>query len=109
MVIRRVNSKNSEPETPQTHEVRAIPRPNPLTDTQAYIHDPQYPFTVFRVWPDLLESHVKGQDQFRVVRSGLYYQIYLPNFPVTEFICWLRDAYDERRDVFLSAQGNKVF
>ena len=44
-----------------------------------------------------------------MVVSGLYHQITPPVYPVVELICWLRDAYDERRGTFTSAQGNKIF
>ena len=104
----KAKPRKSKPETPQAHEVRAVPGPKPFIDTQAHIRDPLYPFSVSCVRPDLLESHVKGQDWFRVIQSVLYYQIASPTYPVVEFICWLRDAYDEHRDLFLSAQGNKI-
>lgn len=97
MVMSIAKSRKLEPKTPQACEVRAVPGPEPLIDAKARIHDPFYPFRVSHVRPELFERHLKGQDRFRVVELGLYYQIASTTFPVPEFISWLSEAYDERR------------
>ena len=105
----KVTPKKIEPKTPQVHETRNPPGFEPFLDLQAEICDLQYPFPISSIKPDLFRRHVENRDRYRVVLSGLYHQITPPIYPVVEFICWLRDAYDECRGMFLSAQGNKIF
>lgn len=52
---------------------------------------------------------MENGDNFRVFLSGLYHQITPLIYPVVEFTLWLREAYDECWDMFLSSQGNKIF
>ena len=99
----KVAVKKSEPETPQAHESRAAPGREPFTNLQADIQEPQYPFFISSIKPELFRKHVENRDRFQVVLSGLYHQITPPIYPVVEFICWLRDAYDERRGMFFSS------
>ena len=105
----RVAPKKSEPETPQVQETRNPPGFEPFIDLQARIHDPQYPFHISSIKPKLFRRHVENRDRYRVVVSGLYHQITPQVYSVVDFICWLRDAYDEQWGTFTSPQGNKIF
>lgn len=98
-----------EPETPQARESEVVPGPELLIDAHAQIHDLLHPFSISYLRPELFESYAKGQDRFRVVQSGLYYQISLTTYLVPEFISWLIEAYDERRNLLLFAQGKNIF
>lgn len=109
MVMGKFTAKKIEPKTPQACESRVVPRPDQLTDLQANICDPQYPFPINSVKPELFRKHVENKYRFNVVLSGLYHQITPPVYPVVEFICWLWDTYDECWGMFLSAHRNKIF
>ena len=85
----KVTVKKSEPETPQACESRVALGPEPFKDLQANIQDPQYPFFISSIKPELFRKHVENRDRFRVVLSGLYHQITPPIYPMVEFIFWL--------------------
>ena len=95
MVMGRIKIKKSKLETPQVRESRAAPGPEPFTDMQAHIQDPQYHFPISSIKHDIFRKHLENRDRFKVVFSGLYYQIAPPVYPVVELICWLRGAYNE--------------
>lgn len=105
----KVTTKKSEPKTPQVRETRNPPGFEHFLDWQADICDPQYPFPISSIKPEIFRRHIENRDRYRVVLSGLYYQITPPVYPVVEFICWLRDSYNKHQGMFLSAQGNRIF
>lgn len=108
-VMGRGTPKKAEPETPQVREARHPPGFDPFIDLQAGIRDPQYPFHISTIKPELFRRHIGNKDRYRVVASGLYHQITPQVHSVVDFISWLKDVFDEHRGTFTSPQGNKVF
>lgn len=62
------------PETPKTCEVKSF-GPEPLMDSESQIANPSYSYHLLGLHFDLFANHVREEDTFRVVNSGLYFQI----------------------------------
>ena len=56
MVMGKVTTKKLEPETPQARASRVVPGPEPFTDLNADIQDPQYPFLISSINPELFKK-----------------------------------------------------
>lgn len=90
--------------TPNTHEVKST-CVEPLTDTETQISDLVYPFPLSYLRYEMLANHVRNEDPFRVVNSGLYYQITRSVHHLSEFLTWLSDSYQKEKNRFVSTSG----
>lgn len=73
------------PETSKTHEVIPSSDLKPIMDTKAQITELICTYHPTDLHFDLFGNHVRGEDTFWVVDSGLYYQFmpsinYFPEF-----------------------------
>lgn len=99
--------KKTKHETSKTHEVKSSSGLEPLMDTKAQIFDPGCAYHLINLHFDLSRNQVRGEGTFRVVESGLYYQVmpFVHHFP--EFISWLTGTYSDDKNYVFSS-GAKI-
>lgn len=96
--------KHTTPITPNTHEVKSI-GVTPLMDTEAQIADLVCPFPLANLRYEIFADHVRNEDPFRVVASGLYYQIAPPVHHFPKPITWLANSYQSEKNCCVSSSS----
>lgn len=64
--------KQTTPATPKTREAKST-GVEPLVDDESQIVDHACPYLLVDLCCELFPNHVKKEDHFRVVNSGLYF------------------------------------
>lgn len=77
-------------------------------DKEAEIHDPPRPYHLSDLQFNMYSRHFKGEDTFRVVESGLYYQISPSIYHFPKFVSWLTASYVDDKKCFISYVGVKI-
>jgi len=89
---------------PNTHEVK-ITSIGPLMDTETQINNLICPFPLTDLHYEMFSDHVRNEDPFRVVNSGLYDQISPLVHRLPKFVIFLESSYQKEKNHFVSTSG----
>jgi len=93
--------KHKVPATPNFDEVK-ITSVRPLTDTEAQITYLVFSFPFREIHCEMFTNHVRNEDPFRVMDSGLHYQISPQVHHLPEFVTWIANSYQNEKNTFFA-------